>query len=208
VTPAGAVAARIDNRTTPFAVALLFAGGAMAVGWLTGRDTVEGANLAARWTARAALPLFLIAYCASSLRTLWPNALTGALVRRRRQWGLAFALAHFIHFVALALNIWVFGPSRAPETLIGGGLAYALIAAMAVTSNDAAVRAMGPWWRWLHRIGIHYVWLIFTISYVSRTVHIDPAYHATGLIFAPLMFAALAVRLAAWRKRRGKRAAA
>jgi DMSO/TMAO reductase YedYZ heme-binding membrane subunit len=197
--------ATLDKQATPFAFALLLAGGAMAAGWLAGAGTTEGALLAARWTARAALPLFLVAYLASSLRTLWPGPLTNALVRRRRQWGLAFALAHFIHFTALALNIWVFGPSRDAETLVGGGLAYGFIGLMALTSNDAAVRAMGVWWRRLHRVGIHYVWLIFTISYASRIVNPDASYHLMGWVGTPVMLGALALRVMAWRKRRGVR---
>jgi DMSO/TMAO reductase YedYZ heme-binding membrane subunit len=194
--------ARFDTRGAPFAIALLLALGAMAAGWLVGADNAERALLGARWTARAALPLFLVAYAASSARLLWPGPLSSALVRRRRQWGLAFALAHFIHFVALGLNIWVFGPSRDAETLIGGGLAYGFIALMAITSNDASVRAMGVWWRRLHRVGIHYVWLIFTISYASRIVNPDASYHLMGYVGSSVMLGALTVRLAAVSKRR------
>jgi methionine sulfoxide reductase heme-binding subunit len=192
----------VDRRDSPFALALVLAGGAMAAGWLVGDDNAEGALLGARWTARAALPLFLVAYTAGSVRTLWPGPIANALVRRRRQWGLAFALAHFIHFVALALNICVFGPSRDTETLVGGGLAYGFIALMAITSNDASVRALGIWWRRLHRVGIHYIWLIFTISYASRIVNPDASYHLMGYVGTPVMLGALALRVAAWRRRR------
>ena len=166
----------------------------MAAALVAGQGAPQEALLAARWTARTAAPVFLVAYLASTLWRLWPGALTAALLKRRRQWGLGFALAHSIHLAALLVNIIAFRP-RPAATLIGGGLAYALIYLMAFTSNDASQRLLGRWWKWLHRIGIHYIWLIFTISYTSRAVHADPAYHVEGRILAPLFLAALGLRL-------------
>jgi len=157
--------------------------------------------LAARWTARTAAPVFLVAYLASTLWRLWPGAVTAALLKRRRQWGLGFALAHTIHLAALLVNIIAFRP-RPLMTLVGGGLAYAMIYLMALTSNDASQRALGKGWKWLHRIGIHYIWLIFAISYLSRAIHADPAYHVEGRLLGPLFLAALGLRLYAGRRRR------
>ena len=190
----------LDQRATPLLIGL--AAGLLAVGaaLAAGGTAAEQALLAARWTARTALPVFLVAYLASSLVKLWPGTLTRALRHRRRQWGLGFALAHAIHFAALAVNVLVFGPARPWQTLIGGGLAYLFILMMAVTSNDASMRRMGKGWRGLHRFGIHYIWLIFFISYASRIP--NPEKMLTGLLFTPLLLAALAVRL--WTQRRTK----
>lgn len=182
-----------DNRAAPLALGLFAGLSAVAAAFVIGGGNADIALHAARWTARATLPLFLIAYLASSLLRLWPSAITRALMRRRRQWGLGFALAHFIHLVALSINVLVFGPSREPETLIGGGLAYVLIFLMAVTSNNLSVKRMGQNWRRLHSFGIHYVWLIFTISYAGRLF--DPDKFVIGALFTPVMLAALALRL-------------
>ncbi|MBL8652261.1 MAG: hypothetical protein JNL35_17880 [Sphingopyxis sp.] len=175
--------------------------GLVAVGaaLLAGQGASQQALLAARWTARTAAPVFLIAYLASSLWRLRRGPLTTALLKRRRQWGLGFVLAHSIHLAALLVNIVAFRP-RPVSTLVGGGLAYVLIYLMALTSNDASQRLLGRWWKWLHRIGIHYIWLIFTISYASRAFHADPTYHVEGRLLAPLFLAALAARLYARRK--------
>jgi DMSO/TMAO reductase YedYZ heme-binding membrane subunit len=192
----------LDRRRTPLLAGLAAGLVAVAAALVAGRGAPQEALLAARWTARAAAPLFLVAYLASTLRTLWPGPVTTALRRRRRQWGLGFALAHSIHLAALLVNILAFRP-RPVATLVGGGLAYALIYLMALTSNDASQRLLGRGWIWLHRIGIHYVWLVFTISYTGRAFHADPGYHAEGRILAPLFLAALALRLyAQWRPRR------
>lgn len=150
--------------------------------------------LAARWTARAALPLFLIAYLASSLLRLWPSPLTRALVQRRRQWGLGFALAHTIHLGALAYNVLVFAP-RSWETVIAGGMAYGAIYLMALTSNDASVRLLGRWWKRLHQFGIHYIWLIFTLSYAGRFTDGDADHFKTAAVLTPVMIGALVLRL-------------
>ena len=182
------------SRALPFLLALLLGGGAVAAGWLAGATPAEQALLAARWTARAALPLFLIAYLAGSLVRLWPSAPTRALVQRRRQWGLGFALAHSIHLGALAYNVLVFAP-RSWETLVAGGFAYVMIYVMAATSNDASVRLLGPWWKRIHIFGLHYTWLIFTLSYAGRFTDGDPDHYLTASLLTPVMLGALALRL-------------
>ena len=85
-------------------------------------------------------------------------------------------------------------------TLVGGGLAYAFVLAMAATSNDASVRRLGARrWRALHAVGGWYVWLIFTQSYAPRAAA-DPAYAP----FAALLVGVAGLRLARWQRvRRG-----
>jgi methionine sulfoxide reductase heme-binding subunit len=185
----------IDNRAVPLLLALLTGLLAIGLGVAAGGDAAEQANLAARWTARAAFPFFLIAYSASSLLRQWPGGLTRALMRRRRQWGLAFALAHTIHLAALATNLLAFDVERPLLVLAGGGLAYGLIYLMALTSNDWSMRKLGRKWKLLHRIGIHYTWLIFFQSYAGGIFNSDPDKALTGLLFTPLLLAALGLRL-------------
>lgn len=182
-----------DTRSAPLWLALLIAVSAIIAALSFGHTPSEQALLAARWTARVALPVFLLAYLASSLLRIWPSELTKSLVRRRRQWGLGFALAHTIHLIALAINVLVFGPSREPETLLGGGLAYVFILVMALTSNNWSMKKLGKNWKRLHVAGIHYIWLIFAISYASRLG--DPEKFLTGAVFTPVMLGALGVRL-------------
>lgn len=189
----------LDRRSAPLIIGLLAGAVAIAAALLVGASSAEQALLAARWTARTALPVFLVAYLASSLMRLAPGAVSRALMRRRRQWGLGFAIAHSVHLAALAVNVLVFGPARPWQTLMGGAFAYLLILLMAVTSNDASVRRLGSGWRWLHRIGIHYIWLVFFISYAGRLA--EPAMRTTGLIFTPLLVAALTIRLLSRRAR-------
>jgi DMSO/TMAO reductase YedYZ heme-binding membrane subunit len=190
----------MGTRLFPIGLAIALSGLAVAFGFGWGSGLLEQWQLAARYTARVGLPLFLITYCASSLARLWPGDGTRAILRHRRQWGLSFALTHSVHLMALALYNAVAGTMPSATTLMGGGGAYALLYAMALTSNDASVRALGPWWKRLHTLGIHWLWFIFAFSYAGRIG--DPARRAEGLLFFGLCIAALALRVAAQIKRK------
>lgn len=193
----------LDRRATPLLLGLVAGLLAVAAGLLAGADAAERAGLAARWTARAGLPLFLVAFLASTLVRRWPAPATRALLRRRRQWGLGFALAHTIHLIALGINVIVYAPGRTWQSLIGGGLAYVVIYLMALTSTDAWQRRLGKGWRRLHRFGIYYIWFIFTASYAGRAFGADPDKRMVGIVFGSIMVAALALRL--WPDRRTAR---
>ncbi len=192
----------MTQKMRPIAVGFFLSTMAVATGILFGNGSVEEAQLGARYTARAAFPLFLIVYCASSIAYLWPNETVRGVMRNRRQWGLGFALAHGIHLAALITYFRVSGEAPAAASLALGGLAYILIAAMALTSNDASMRAMGIWWQRLHRFGIHWIWLVFTLSYLKRTV--DPQAMAQGVALFPFAAGAGLIRLTAWMKQRRK----
>lgn len=174
---------------------LLLGLAALASGLLAGSSATEGWQLAARWTARAGFPLFILTYSASSLTRLWPGPETRALLRGRRYWGLGFAACHMIHLTALVTFLRLSGtPPRLP-TLLGGGLAYLLLIAMALTSTDAAMRRLGKWWKRLHRFGIHWLWFIFAFSYVGRIAR--PETRMIGLVAGGIAIAALGLRIAA-----------
>jgi methionine sulfoxide reductase heme-binding subunit len=185
---------------------VLLCGIAIGAGVLGPYDVPDAANLIARWTARAAFPLFVITYAASSLLRRWPGPATKALVRARRHWGLGFALAHTIHLIALAINI-IHVQEQALEILSGGAAAYAILYLMVLTSTDAAQRRMGRGWKWLHRVGIHYLWIAFFAAYGGRAVGVDPAARPEGIIAAALLLAALGLRLAVWWRARQRAAA-
>ncbi len=190
----------LRTRSGPLLIGGGLAGLALLVGFWLGPDEETGWLLAARYTARASFAVFLIAYSASSLLRLWPNGMTKALVRYRRQWGLGFALAHTIHLAALAYYNIIILNMPGLQSLIGGGLAYGLMFVMAATSNNASMHVMGRWWKRVHIAGIHWIWFVFTISYFGRLF--DPNRWAQGAMLFPLCMAALGLRMWAWRKAR------
>jgi len=165
-------------------------------------DPVEQWKMAARWTARVGFPIFLAAYIARPLAQLWPSSFAKGLLARRRWIGLGFASSHTVHLFALVTYLKVSGDPPQPQVLIVGGGAYAILYAMALTSNDAAARAMGKWWKVLHRTGMHWLWFVFTVSYFGRIS--DPDRQMIGLVFFPFAMAAAFIRFSAWMDTRRK----
>ena len=182
----------------PLAGAML-AVGAVAAGHALGNDPATDALLGARYTARASFALFLIVYLAGPLATLKPSPAARRVARHRRWWGLAFAAAHFVHLAALIRFFVASGEEPSPITVVGGGFGYVLLAAMIATSNDRAQRALGAYWGQLHTLGLHYLWSVFAFSYFGRLF--DPARREQGVAGLALAVIALAVRIAAARRR-------
>ena len=189
-------------RQLPMLIGLLAGFSALWAGLGAGTNPVEGWQLAARWTARIGFPIFILTYATSSLGRLWPSDLTRRVWRDRRWWGLGFAACHTVHLYALVTYNQMANHDSSIQTLIGGGGAYAIMYMMALTSNDAAMRAMGKNWKRLHMLGIHWLWFIFAFSYFGRIVDGREQPWA-GIAFATAL-AALGLRIAVWRK--GKRA--
>ncbi len=149
-----------------------------------------------RATAQTSLLLFTSAFVASALARTWPTPLTHWMLRNRRYLGVSFAVSHLLHlFAILALVDVAAGTFHVDAvTLVGGGIGYAFVAAMALTSFDRTARWMGPRrWKLLHTVGGHYLWLIFLLQYVALT--------AKSLVYAPfamLVVAAMGLRVLAW----------
>ena len=160
----------------------------------------DGLRVVVRATARTSVVLFAAAFAASGLRRLWRAPWSAWLLRCRRQVGLAFAYSHLLHLLAILALVFTvpsFGPTVSPVTVIGGGAGYVLIAAMAATSTDAALKRLGRRrWRALHLAGLWVVFGIFAQSYLPRALH-NPNYVPP----AAILIAALIVRLLPTRAR-------
>lgn len=182
-------------------IATLVAAAAIAAHGLAGGGT-EGIRAAIRLTARTSLVLFLASFSASSLARLWPVPATGWLLRNRRYVGVGFALSHLAHAVGIALLFradpavfWQLAPAA---TLIAGGSVYLAIAAMAATSFDGAVRALGPLlWRQLHWWGAWFIWATFLLTNLRRLPQGAWYGLAVALVLAACLLRFLAARVPA-----------
>jgi DMSO/TMAO reductase YedYZ heme-binding membrane subunit len=188
------------QRRWPLALGLVAGFLALQAGLQSGEEIAESWRLATRWTARTGFFLLILTYSASSLYRLWPNGMTKALLRDRRWWGLGFAGSHTIHLFAFVTFFRMTGEAIPTPVLIGGGLGYVLLYAMALTSNRAGMKALGRNWKRLHSFGIHYIWLIFALDYISRSF--EPETRAMDLAFSAIALGALGLRIATRRKSR------
>lgn len=185
------------RHTAALALAgLLLALAVVAASFVGHGGGAQGWVLAARYTARLAFILFMAVFLLGPALRVTRAAFLRLAMRERRGLGLAFAAAHFTHLGALTMALLALGEAPAWLTVIFGGFGYVLLAAMALTSNDAAVRTLGPVaWRRLHTFGLYYLWFIFTYTYLGR-VHRSPDMAEYWVLLAAAL-AALAFRLAA-----------
>jgi DMSO/TMAO reductase YedYZ heme-binding membrane subunit len=158
-----------------------------------------------RLTARLAFIAFFVVFIARPLRDLVKTDLTRKILANRRQIGLVTGTLMCVH---LGLIAYRFGSS--PEinleaSAIFGGIAYAMIIVMIITSFDAMVRALGPAnWRRLHKAGIYIVAIPFVSTLLpgTREQLFETGYIGFTLLIAVAMF----IRLFAFLKTRSRKA--
>lgn len=161
-----------------------------------------GLSAGIRWTARSSLAFFLPTFAASALVALRPGPASKWLLRNRRYLGLSLAVSHGLHLlfiVALAaLHPDYFTATTELTGELGGGVGFALLLAMTLTSTDRAQDRLGRRrWRALHLTGMYALWAIFTFTYLGRTL-VAPA-HAPALV---LLLGVAGLRAVVWWRRR------
>jgi sulfoxide reductase heme-binding subunit YedZ len=154
-------------------------------------------------SVRCALPLFLVAFTASSLATLWPSAGTRWLLANRRYIGLAFAFGMAWHFSFVAYRIWTFGnPLNAKATALDV-IGFVFLLLLTLTSFRSFARHLSRVnWRRLHKTGVYVIWLVATAIYFHSVRVEGDLFHR--VVFAVLL-AAWVLRAAAWAKKRFSR---
>lgn len=140
----------------------------------------EAIRAMVRGTARSSVTLFVLAFTASSLYSLFKANWARYLLLNRRYIGLSFALSHFVHLLFLILLMMYYPEdSLAKLNVMEIGLAsltYLFILAMTITSFDAPRGWIGEKrWHLLHTTGMYLVWLIFVETYTFGSLH-NPNY--------------------------------
>ncbi len=143
--------------------------------WIAGmrQFEVDGVRMVIRFTARTSLLFFCLAFSATALARLWPNAWTRWQRRNRRYLGVTFAGSHAIHLFAIACFAVMDPVGYAAATSIAsyvfGGIGYAFIIAMTATSFDRTAALLGARaWHILHLTGGYYLLFQFTVSFGKR----------------------------------------
>lgn len=161
----------------------------------------EGLRKVLRATGRCSQVLFCTAFSTSALHRLAPGALTRTLLRRRRQIGLAMAASHSVHLVAIVrlYRITRGGPPPVlPAVVVGGSIGYALLTAIAATSNGPAVRWLGARrWKRFHTASGWYLFGVFSFDAVNGYLNNGRNAKVYGPLAALLAATAAARRAAA-----------
>ena len=97
-----------------------------------------------------------------------PSPGTVFLLKRRRQFGLAFALAHTIHLLAILAYFRVMNMVFLTAENIPAISIYVFMGLMVLTSNNYAQRRLKTGWKVLHKIGIYGLFVGFFTTYLGR----------------------------------------
>lgn len=193
-------------RLIALASVLIGVGVLLTLWWIP--DPEQAWRAAVRLTARSSALLFLLAFGAASAIAFWPGRFTHWARRNRRYLGISLAASHTIHAITF-ISLANLSPTLGSQVLsVGmlavGGVGYVFIYTLAATSSDAAQTLLGMrWWRRLHLVGTHWIWLQFLISFVKHA-----AEHPEDWFGVLLVLAVMTLRIAARFKRREPNAAA
>jgi methionine sulfoxide reductase heme-binding subunit len=164
-------------------------------------------RLALRVTARTTFFFFICAFSGNALRDLFPGRLSLWLATKRDAFLLAMAVSHTVHLAAIIALFQLLGSSRLKlTTVLGGGLVYLLIYALAIS---AIMRLRGLEARSFlgsprfGAVALYLIWLIFALAFVPRIVSGWPVYS----LFSVVALAALFIRIACLVRHRRTRAA-
>lgn len=135
-------------------------------------------------TARTTFVFFFFVFTGNALREFWAGRMASWLAQKRDWLLVAMAVSHTFHLAAIILLFQKIGWSRLQwVTLVGGGLVYLLIYALALNAV-ARLRAGreksilgGPK---LEAAALYVIWLIFALAFVPRVVASWPVYSLLG----------------------------
>ena len=158
-------------------------------------ENKETISVLIRSTAQFSFVLFMLAFSASSLYYFWKNGFTKWLLTNRRYIGVSFAVSHYLHLLALLMMTFyssfnVF-EDRGLFATIGGGIAYAFITIMTITSFDSTRNLLSRKnWKRVHTIGSYFIWIIFAKSYLPEIATIPKA-----AIFSVILIVVILLRI-------------
>lgn len=145
-------------------------------------------------TGDFAVQLLIVTMAVTPLRLLFPKAAwVRGLLRRRRHLGVAafgYSLLHTVVYIQRHPELAFILEDASEFAMWTGWLAFFLMLALALTSNDAAVRLLGRGWKRLHRVVYLAAALVFVHWIFSA---FDPT---VGYIHLGVLVALEALRLA------------
>jgi hypothetical protein len=151
---------------------------------------------ALRATARLSFLLFWAAYSGSALASLFGSTFQ-PLKQRAREFGLAFASAHLVHF-GLVAWLCMIGAAPGFGVFVFFGIAGVWVYLLALFSIGRLQQALGPkcWWL-LRNVGMNYIAYAFAVDFLGDPLHGGVKHVVQYLPFAVLAVAGPGLRLAA-----------
>jgi len=138
---------------------------------LGGSDIIESSRAFLRVSGRLGMGLFFISFGASPLHRIFKAGWTTYLIRNRRYYGISTAIvlwAHFLVILSLSVTASEWFKESAPWYILYSGTGtFILVGLMALSSNNFAVKKMGPRaWKTMHLVGGYMALASFISEYV------------------------------------------
>ncbi len=169
----------------------------LPLAWMTWRYAAESMYYGEylHWTGVQSARLLLLTLAVTPLLRLLPRAAAIRwLMRRRRDIGLVtffYAFAHTVAYLVQKSDLPLIASEALEAGMLTGWIAFLVFIALAVTSNDASVRAMGRKWRSLHKTV--YVAAILTYLHWVLTAFDPTVGYVHGALAVILLLARLRV---------------
>lgn len=158
---------------------------------LPGDFTEDKLRMFIAGSARASAVLFSLAFGISSFYYFTKDRISKSILSYRPMIGLAFAVVHTAHLIYLVILQKQFHPVfdlAAGSALLGGGMAYVFMYAMAATTFPALKKKLSiRIWQGLHLVGGWWIWLIFFRSYFKNILRGGDAYVMFALLGTVLL---------------------
>lgn len=184
---------------------------------VTDTRTGEGVSHMIGYSVRWAVPFIYLVVAASSMPVLFPGAFSMWWLRNRKFIGLCFAVGmawqgFYIFVVSTFFRDYYFTEIYAFRDELEGTIGYILLGTMVITSFHFGRKFVSPaQWKLIQKGGIYFLWAYpFSVYwwrlfyYPQQAGYTDPL--VRDYVFYAAGFAAFAVRIAAWGKRRHKAA--
>lgn len=176
-------------------------------------QTGEGVSHMIGYSVRWAVPFIYLAIAASSIPVLFPGRFAMWWMRNRKFIGLCFAVGMawqgaYIFIVSTFFRDYYFSEIYAFRDELEGTIGYIFLGTMVLTSFHFGRKLVSPaQWKLIQKGGIYFLWAYpFSVYwwnlfyYPQQAGYAAPELH--DYIFYVAGFAAFAVRIAAWGKRR------
>jgi sulfoxide reductase heme-binding subunit YedZ len=176
-------------------------------------DIIESSRTFLRVSGRVGMGLFLISFGGSALHRVFKAGWTRYLISNRRYYGISTGIVLWAHFLVI-LSLSVTAPEWFKESapwyiLYSGTGTFILVGLMALSSNNFAVKKMGPSaWKTMHLVG-GYIALASFISEYVLVLYLQPIllpgyeFAVTGSMIGTYALFAVPLLLLFLRLRRG-----
>ena len=178
----------------------------------TDLSTGDGVSHMISYSVRFAVPLIFLVVAASSVQVLFPGPFPRWWLRNRPYIGLSFAVAMawqglFIFIMSFFFREYYYADVYLLRDELEGTVGYIFLPAMVLTTFHFGRKYLSQrQWKLIHKTGIYFLWAYPFAVYWWNVAHYYGNPDPIDYIFYWGGFTAFALRIAAWSKKRERRA--